>query len=99
MRHRLIYLFAVVLSGLLLGCSAQQMRAIGESRCLNLPTAQLGDRLDCSARNKRVYDEFEQTQKTEPLTLKNATPDADPLCYKNPRPGEKQCAATEMTGK
>lgn len=94
MLHRFIYLFALALSGLLLGCSTQQMRTIGESRCLDLPGAQLGDRLDCATRNKRVFDEFEKTQKTEPLTLKNATPEADPLCYKNPRAGEKACAIT-----
>jgi hypothetical protein len=99
MQHRFIYLLALTLSGLLLGCSTQQMRTIGESRCLDLPGAQLGDRLDCATRNKRVFDEFEKTQKPDLLPLKNATPEADPLCYKNSRAGEKPCAATETTGK
>ena len=92
MWHRFNYLAFVVLCSLLLGCSAQQMRAIGESRCLDLPGAQLGDRLDCSARNKRVFDELEKKQKTEPLSLKNTEIESDPLCYQNPRAGEKPCA-------
>lgn len=99
MQRRFNYLFALALSGSLLGCSTQQMRTLGESRCLDLPGAQLGDRLDCTARNKRVFDEFEKTQKAEPLSLKEATPDIDPLCFKNPRAGEKACATTETTGK
>jgi hypothetical protein len=99
MQKHFIFLLGLVLSGLLSGCSTEQMRAIGESRCLDLPGAQLGDRLDCTTRNKRVFDEFEKTKTSEPASSKKVAPEADPLCYKNPRAGEKACATTETTGK
>ncbi|MDI9334683.1 MAG: hypothetical protein QM533_09940 [Cytophagales bacterium] len=90
MRFRLLLTFAFLI--VCAACSTDQMRAIGESRCLDLPTAQLGDRLDCKTRNKRVFDEFEKTQKKEPASSKGALKDDDSVCYKNPQAGEKPCA-------
>lgn len=87
-------LLTVTATSLLVGCAT---REYGNSVCLNLTSWQ--DRADCQTRNKRVFDEFDKTEKKEPLSLKNAAPPDDALCYKNPAAGEKPCAATPLTGK
>lgn len=54
---------------------------------------------NCPDQKKRYNEEYDTLQKEKSLSLKGALKDEAPLCYKNPRPGEKPCATTEPTGK
>jgi hypothetical protein len=83
----------------MLGCTSQQLRAYGAQQCLNSQASKAQSYTDCMAKNKLYYDEYDKTQKQEPLTLKGALIDNDPLCYKNPRAGEKACETTDTTRK
>ncbi len=104
MKKRWMYSYAGALAlslmGALTGCTAQQLAAYGEQRCLNLPSATAQSRADCFSENRRVFDEYDKIQKREPLPVKGAVPQADdPLCYVNPSAGQKACATAEIKGK
>ena len=73
----------LALAALLTGCTHHY-------GCTGSPASK--ERADCEAHHKRELDSFNKKQKGEPLSLKGALKDDDPLCYKNPKAGEKPCA-------
>ena len=85
-------LLTLIAITLLAGCSDLSL-----SHCTGIAGSK--ERFDCEAKFQREFDAFNKKQKGESITIKGEAKEDDALCYKNPRPGEKPCAASVITGK